>query len=935
MAEQLLDQSPGADPGSIEQIVRGNNSPVAALKERIQNVSRFLDEQFLAETGIRTLICARAMFVDRILACIWNSYPWFNANDISLIATGGYGRGELHPHSDIDLLILSESGLTEEYNENISRFVTSLWDLNLDVGQSTRTIQECIEAARSDITVATNLLETRTVAGNNDLRIKLGNIAYSDEVYTDRAFFLAKREEQKSRHEKFGDTEYNLEPNLKSSPGALRDIQTLGWITKRHSGFDTKGKQARYRFLTNEEYQMLRDGEEFLWRMRYGLQMVAKRNENRLLFDHQRSLAPMLGFVDTEQRLGVELMMQKYYRIALALGELTDVMLQYFDEAILRDYQEEVITLNNRFVIRGRYIEAVNTGIFAYAPCALMEIFLLIAQHSSIKGIRATTIRAIRAHRHLINDSFRSNTTNTSLFMAILRTPHELHRTLSAMKRYNVLGRYLPEFGKIIGQMQHDLFHIYTVDSHTLCVIRNLVNFHKPEYLEPFPLAARIVKQLPKQELIYIAGLYHDIAKGRGGDHSRLGAVDARQFCEKHHLSERDTQLVEWLVENHLIMSMTAQRKDTQDPEVIHQFAKDIPSQVHLDYLFVLTVADISATNPTLWNTWRATLLRHLYLEARRAIRRGTETPVDRDEWINATKTEARYILLQQRYSNSEIDHCWSHLDNDYFLQDSTTEIAWQTAALIDHGDNTDPLILIREIGAAEKNRATQIMIRLRSGSEAFAAITAVLEQLDLNIVDARISASSGPFSLSSFIVLNEHNESLADDELIERVSKRLIEELDDPEDYPEIIQRRTPRQLRLFSFPTEVTFSNDTVNQRTVMEVITPDRPGLLAKIGLALFHHDICLVNAKIATLGERVEDIFFITGKDAAPIGDPNICISLGESICQMLDDTTGDTATDRKTASTKSTGTKTAGTKTGNSKAATAKQAIGNHSNHCNP
>ncbi|PIE42824.1 MAG: [protein-PII] uridylyltransferase [Gammaproteobacteria bacterium] len=890
LATQLLDQNPEFARRSIDQIVNENDSPIAAIRERLQAASSFLDKQFLAGTNIRILISARALFIDRVLASIWNGYSWHNADNISLLAVGGYGRGELHPYSDIDLLILSESEFTEEFSENISLFVTRLWDLNLDIGQSSRTLSECVESAKSDITIATNLLETRTIAGNDRLRAGLSEIAYGDHIYTDRAFFLAKREEQKTRHEKFGDTEYNLEPNLKSSPGTLRDIQTIGWITKRHSGVTRAEERFRYQFLTKEEYQILSDGEEFLWRMRYGLQMLARRNENRLLFDYQRRLAPILGFDDTEQRLAVELMMQEYYRTVLVLAELTDVMLQYFDEAILRDYEEEEIKLNNRFVIKGRYIEAVNNHIFASAPYALLEIFLLIAQHPSIKGIRATTIRAIREHRHLVNDDFRADIANTSLFMDILRTPHALHRTLSAMKRYNVLGRYLPEFSKIIGQMQHDLFHIYTVDAHTIRVIRNLVNFHNPKYQEQFPLAARLVKRLPKQELAYIAGLYHDIAKGRGGDHSKLGAVDARQFCARHHLSERDTQLVEWLVANHLVMSMTAQRKDTQDPEVIHQFARDIPSQVHLDYLFVLTVADIAATNPKLWNTWRATLLRHLYLEALRAIRRGTDTPVDRDEWINATKLEARYILLQQRYSESEIDRCWSHLDNDYFLQDSTTEIAWQTAALIDHGDNPEPLILIREIGAAEKNTATQIMISLRSGPEAFAATTAVLEQLNLNIVDARISAFSGPFSLSSFIVLDEDNKPLANDkERREKVSQRLMEELDDPDDYPEIIQRRTPRQLRLFSFPTEVTFSNDTLNQRTVMEVITPDRPGLLAKIGLALFNHDICLVNAKIATLGERVEDIFFITDKNAAPISDPGICISLGESICQMLDET----------------------------------------------
>ncbi len=889
-ALKLLNSSPTLSQDSIDALIHTEKPSIKAIKQKLQEASDYLDKHFLEGYDVRILVAARAFFIDRVLASIWSLYEWTHPDAISLIAVGGYGRGELHPHSDIDLLILADVEFSQRDNENISQFVTRLWDLNLDIGQSSRTIEECIAVAKDDITIATNLLETRTIFGNDQLRCRLSERAYSDEVYTDRAFFLAKREEQKNRHDKYSDTEYNLEPNLKASPGTLRDIQTIGWITKRHAGFSKKpNEQDRYRFLTDEEFAMLEEGETFLWRMRYGLQMLAKRNENRLLFDHQRKLAPLLGFQESDERLGVEAMMKKYYRRVLSLAEISDVMLQYFDETILRDYEEEVIRLNNRFVIKGRYIEAINNGVFAYAPYALMEVFLLVAQHSAIKGIRATTIRAIRSHRHLIDESFRKDIANTSLFMEILKTPHALHRTLSFMKRYNVLGRYLPEFGKIIGQMQHDLFHIYTVDAHTLKVIRNLVNFHKPSYLEQFPLAGRLVKRLPKQELVYIAGLYHDIAKGRGGDHSDLGAIDARKFCKRHHLSERDTQLVEWLVENHLLMSMTAQRKDTQDPQVIHDFAVAIPSQVHLDYLFVLTVADIAATNPKLWNTWRATLLRQLYLEARRAIRRGLDNPIDREEWINATKSEAQLLLTQKGYAETEISQVWSLLDDDYFLQDSTTEIAWQTTALIQHGESNEPLILIRDIGLGGKKGATQIMIALRSDTNAFAATTAVLEQLNLNVVDARISASSDSFSLSSFIVLDENNKPFAKDEDRKaRVQQRLFEELDDPDDYPEIIKRRTPRHLKLFSFPTEVTFSNDTQHQRTIMEVITPDRPGLLAKIGLAMFDHDVSLVSARIATLGERVEDVFCITDKQGHPISDPALCASLSEEISQLLDE-----------------------------------------------
>ncbi|ARU56041.1 PII uridylyl-transferase [Oleiphilus messinensis] len=876
---------------TLQKDIASATSPVGIVKSALQTASSLFNERFSEGDDVRALVGARAQFMDFVLTQLWLGFDWDRVDNVALLAVGGYGRGELHPHSDIDLLIVSKLALNEHEQDQISRFITLLWDLNLDIGQSVRTLTECVSEAQKDLTIATNLLETRTISGPEALRDALNEHVFTDEVYSDKAYFVGKREEQKIRHEKFGDTEYNLEPNLKSSPGALRDIQTIGWITKRHFRITEKDQLSEYQFLTDEEYAMLRDGETFLWKMRYGLQVIAGRNENRLLFDHQRALAEMLGYRDSQRKLGVEIMMQKYYRVVLALAELTDVMLQYFDEAIIKNSysDDEVTRLNKRFVVRNRYIEANNNGVFAYAPYALLEIFVLIAQNPQIKGIRATTIRAIRAHRHLIDKEFRNDLASTTLFMELLKTPHALHRTLSFMKRYNVLGRYLPEFGKIIGQMQHDLFHIYTVDAHTVRVIKNMVSFRDPNSKQHFPLATRLIRRLPKLELLYIAGLYHDIGKGRGGDHSDLGARDVEAFCSRHHLSQRDTQLVSWLVKHHLLMSMTAQRKDTQDPDVIYQFAREIPSLVHLDYLYVLTVADIEATNPSLWNSWRASLLRQLYLEARRVLSRGVEKAIDRNEWIQATKEEALTTLVAQHYTEQEVMQLWDQIEDDYFLQDSTSEIAWQTAAILRHGDPSIPLILIRDISNAGQEISTQIMIYVKSSLDLFAATTAVLEQVNLNILDARISADSGPFNLSSFIVLDENHQPLAgDSERKQRIRERLIDELDDPEDYPSIIKRRTPRQLKHFTFPTEVTFSNDTINQRTIMEVITPDRPGLLARIGRILLDFNVSLVAARIATLGERVEDVFFITMADGSPISDPQLCTSLAREICQQLDE-----------------------------------------------
>ena len=849
--------------------IRDSQYPAKDVKCMLASTKIIFDEMYLDGADIQALLALKAWLMDQILDALWARYN-FNDN-ISLIAVGGYGRAELQPHSDIDLLILIEDKLTDQLGEDISSFITLLWDLKLDIGHSVRTIEECISSAREDVTIATNLLETRTISGQDSLLKKLSSRIYSDEVYTSKEYFLAKREEQKERHTKYSGTEYNLEPNLKSSPGTLRDIQTLAWITKRHFGADALSIRSRYHYLTDEEFIMLVKGEAFFCRLRYCLQMIADRNENRLLFEHQRKLSAILGFKDNPKKLGVEQMMQRYFRVVLGLAELTDVILQYFDEFYLNpDRSQEVQKLNKRFQISRGYIEAVNETVFEKSPYALIEIFLLFAQNPQCYGIKTTTIRQIREHKYLIDESFRND-------------------LLNAMLKYNVLGRYLPPFGEIIGQMQHDLFHAYTVDAHTIRLIRNLIQLEQPASQKEFPLASRLLKNIPKREILYVAGLFHDIAKGRGGDHSELGAIDALDFCEHHHFSERDTKLISWLVEHHLLLSMTAQKRDIDDPEVIHEFAKRIPSLTHLEYLYVLTVCDIAATNPNLWSSWRATLLQQLYIETRRAIRRGVDRPVDRNDWILATKQEVKTLLFDQGFAAKEVDNLLDSFEDDYFLQDSTSDIVWQISEVLTHGDSEDPLIIIRDTKTQFGDGFSQIMVYIPSKNNLFAATTAVLEQLNLNVLNARISASRGDFNLSNFIVTDAHHQSLAkDSDRREQVRQKLFEELDDPEDYPEIIQRRTPRQLKHFSFPTEVTFSNDMINLRTVMEVVTPDRPGLLARIGQILLKHQLTLINARIATLGERVEDVFFISDAKGDPISEASLCETLQHEICTQLDE-----------------------------------------------
>ncbi len=616
--------------------------------------------------------------------------------------------------------------------------------------------------------------------------------------------------------------------------------------------------------------------------------MIADRPEERLLFEYQRELAKLFGYHDTDQSLAVEQFMHWYYRIVLALGELNDVLLQFLDEAILQKGKIKPITpINDRFQLYDGYIEATELKLFEKHPSALLEIFVLMGRDCNIRGVRASTIRLIRENRDKIDDKFRADPANRAMFMSLLSCEYGLVTQLKRMKRYGVLGRYLPEFGRVTGQMQHDLFHIYTVDAHTLLVVKNMRLFRHKEAREKFPVAAHVMKRLPKHELLYIAGLYHDIAKGRGGDHSTLGAVDAEIFCTNHGLTGRETRLVCWLVEKHLLMSAFSQKQDISDPDVIHNFALEIGDQLHLDYLYALTVADMNATNPDIWNSWRASLMRQLYLETKRALRRGLENTVDKQDLIEETQDAVIHKLARKGMKESDIRATWQDMNDDYFIRESHLDIAWHTEAIAKH-NSSDPLILIDKTTNDIIEGATQIFVRVKEPGNVFAAVANCLDQLNLSIQDARIYHTKTGYTVDTFYVLDQAGFPISDDpERLKRIRQSLEQELNLLDDYPSVINRRTPRQLKQFSMPTRTMINNDINTGYTVLEVITPDRPGLLARIGRIFLNFSIQLQNAKITTLGERVEDIFFITDNDGNPISDPNLCKQLQDEICQQLD------------------------------------------------
>ncbi|SIQ16205.1 [protein-PII] uridylyltransferase [Aquipseudomonas alcaligenes] len=882
------------DRGQFQAELALKSSPIAAFKKAIKQAREVLDGRFREGRDIRRLVEDRAWFVDQILQEAWKRFDWSEDADIALLAVGGYGRGELHPNSDIDLLILLDSADHEVFRTPIEGFLTLLWDIGLEVGQSVRSVAECAEEARADLTVVTNLMESRTIAGPEHLRQRMQEVTASDRMWPSKEFFLAKRKEAKARHAKYNDTEYNLEPNVKGSPGGLRDIQTILWVARRQFGSLNLHSLVQQGFLVDSEYGMLAASQEFLWKVRYALHMLAGRAEDRLLFDHQRKIAALLGFEDGEDKLAVERFMQKYYRVVMGVAELSELINQHFEDVLLREGERGAAQpLNSRFQVRDGYIEVTSQGVFKRTPFAILEVFVLMAQHPEIKGVRADTIRLLRDSRHLIDDDFRRDIRNTSLFIELFKSPQGIHRNLRRMNRYGILGRYLPEFGHIVGQMQHDLFHIYTVDAHTLNLIKHLRKLKWPELAEKFPLASKVIDKLPKPELIYIAGLYHDIGKGRGGDHSELGAVDAEAFCARHQLPAWDSRLITWLVQNHLVMSTTAQRKDLSDPQVIFDFAQQVGDQTRLDYLYVLTVADINATNPSLWNSWRASLLRQLYTETKRALRRGLENPLDREEQIRQTQSAAIDILVRGGIDQDDAEQLWSQLGDDYFLRHTAADVAWHTEAILQHPAGKDPLVLIKETAQREFEGATQIFIYAPDQHDFFAVTVAAMDQLNLNIHDARVITSTSQFTLDTYIVLDADGGRIGDNPArIKQIRDGLIEALRNPDEYPAIIQRRVPRQLKHFAFAPLVSIHNDAQRPVTVLEITAPDRPGLLARIGKIFLDFDLSLQNAKIATLGERVEDVFFITDAHNQPLADPELCARLQDAIVQQLSQANGE-------------------------------------------
>ena len=869
---------------AVAETLRGNASSLSSYRDILKQGSRTLGERFEQGEPADTLVRARAHLIDEILTAAWHNHIESDAN-MALVAVGGYGRGELHPASDIDLMIL----LNQEdpaVAERIGALLTFFWDIGLEVGHSVRTLDQCVEEARNDITVITNIIESRYVTGERALFEAMRIATAPDRIWPSGAFFAAKSEEQRQRYQKFGDTSYNLEPNIKEGPGGLRDIQNIGWVAKRHYGAGTMFDLVEHGFLTEDEYGSLMDGQQLLWRIRFALHLLTGRREDRLLFDYQRTLAEQFGYQDQDSNLAVEQFMQCYYRTIMELNRLNEMLLQHFQEAIILQTETcEPQPINRRFHACNGYLEAADESVFRRHKFALLELFLLLAQHPELKGVRASTIRLIRANRHLIDGKFRNDLRNRALFMEILRQPRGITHELRRMNRYGVLAAYVPLFENIAGRMQYDLFHIFTVDEHTLFVVRNLRRFFSPDHRHEFPLCSDIIRGIPKPELLYLAGLFHDIAKGRGGDHSELGSQDAADFCRHHLLSSHDANLVAWLVRQHLLMSLTVQRKDISDPEVIQEFAAKVADLNRLDYLLLLTVADNHATNPKRWSTWKYALLCELYGAARRALQRGLDNPQAQDEVIEEQRKQALEELEQDwDIPPSQIDALWSTINPDYFLHNQPERIARQTAAVLATPHRRLPLVVVMD---ATVRGCSEIFVYAPRRKGLFANSTGMMDQLGLNIVDARIQTTTDGYTLNSYLVLEEDGKPIADLQRKDEITETLLHGVEHPEMVNLHATRRMARQLRHFEIGTQIEITQDQHHERSILRISTGDRPGLLARISLALSDCDIRLLNAKIATLGEVAEDIFFIGSRDGGGYLDQQLEECLKTALRQRME------------------------------------------------
>ena len=837
---------------------------VPALRAQFRDGKHTLIEHFLQSRATAPaatrLVKALTRHVDGLLCQLWthSGLP----GSAALVAVGGYGRGELLPHSDIDVLLL----LPEDANTDagtplkaaIEAFITACWDIGLEIGSAVRTLTECVAEARADQSVQTALLESRLVCGSRKLCAAFQRETAA--VMDPKAFLRAKTLEMQQRHTKYDDTPYALEPNCKESPGGLRDLQVLIWVARAAGLGRNWAELAANGLITPFEVKQLQRNEGTLRLIRARLHAVAGRREDRLVFDLQTAVAESFGYQSSKAQRSSEVLMHRYYWAAKAVSQLNQILMLNIEERINGSEAAPMRQINARFFDRGGMLEVAHDQLYTDNPHAILETFLVYQQTPGIKGLSARTLRALYNSRDVMDTAFRHDALNRELFMDILRQPQGITHAFRLMNQTSVLGRYLWVFRRIVGRMQHDLFHVYTVDQHILMVLRNMRRFFIPEHAHEYPFCSQLASEWDKPWLLLVAALFHDVAKGRGGDHSLLGATEVRRFCRDHGIAKEDTALAEFLVKHHLTMSTVAQKEDLSDADVIRRFADKVGDVRRLTALYLLTVADIRGTSPKVWNAWKGKLLEDLYRLTLRALG-GAKPNLDAD--IEARKQEARQILaLHSALPGTELP-LWKTLELSYFARHDASEIAWHARALWRYIDPPQPVVRARPSPIGD---GLQVLAYGSDQPDLFARICGYFDGAGFSIQDAKVHTSRTGFALDTFQVVHpqvEAGDTSGYRDLISLVETQLAKAMASQGPLPEPSRGRVSRRVKSFPITPRVSLRPDERAQRWLLSVSTSDRSGLLYAIARVLARHGINLQLAKVSTLGERVEDTFLVNG------------------------------------------------------------------------
>ena len=844
-------------PAPSGEIAADLRQRAGRLKNDLARGQAALRDAYEARGDAIRLLRGRCQLVDDILKTLWQESRL--PLGLSLVAVGGYGRRELFPASDVDLLFLLPDNVAQETERQIEELIGLLWDIGLDIGHSVRTVWQCVDEAARDITVQTNLLEARLICGSRAL---FADFAGKIRTQIDpKAFLKNKRLEQDERHVRYQETPYALEPNCKESPGGLRDMQVILWISRAAGLGDSWSDLARLGYITRGEALQIKGLETFLRHARIRLHHLTGRREDRLLFDHQEAVAGQFGIVANKTRRASELLMQRYFRTAKSITQLNTILLQNLGAEIFPEKNQAPIVIDERFQMDHDLLDVRNEDVFERSPPAILESFLLMAQRPELKGMTARTLRALWRARRLVGPDFRRDPRNRTAFLQLFQQRRGLVHELRRMNQYGILGRYIPAFRRIVCQMQHDLFHAYTVDQHILMVVRNLRRFTMPEFAHEYPFCSRLIAGFEKHWLLYIAALFHDIAKGRGGDHSKLGMPDARRFCREHSLSEGDTALVVWLVQHHLSMSNVAQKQDLADPDVVRAFADLVSDERRLTALYLLTVADIRGTSPRVWNGWKGKLLEDLYNATLRLLRGASSQQA---LGIGERQEEARRLLRYFGLRQGVEDAFWKELDTVYFLRHDAEEIAWHTRALYHRPAPEQPVVKARlpHIG----DEGLQVMVYAADQPHLFARLCGFFSRLGYSIAEAKIHTTRHGYALDSFMLLDPDG-TLAYRDMISLIEHDLTARLASGTATEKAASGRISRQVRNFPITPEVQIRSTERTGQCLLSIIAADRPGLLLTVASTLDEHNINVHTAKIATLGERVEDTFLISGAELA--------------------------------------------------------------------